>query len=340
MPVLLPVPIQTAYLELLRRHDIRPAPAHRGAVMQVTRGGSACWVVRRRAGDRVVETYLGRDTPEVRAAAERLRDELARLKDWQKGTAAIVSMLRAAGSLAPDLTAGRIFAALAEAGFFRRGGLLGGTHAFRLYPLMLGFEAPPGETYTDDVDLLAPRGLTLLGPEDANVISALEARGLRVEARFGGFGDEVHRWIVEGSTEIEVLTTPGADRKLVSALKGVGVAAQALKYLEFSLVGGVTAIALHREGVEVRVPAPERFALHKLIVSQLREGTYREKRRKDLQQADWLLTTLLEARPYELLAAWEDLHARGPKWRRLADAGLAALPDYGQAFLAGMAELG
>lgn len=336
----IPVPVQTAYLELVRRHDNRPSPSYLGAVMKASRGGADCWVVRRRAGDKVVETYLGLDTPEIRESVERLKRDLASLKDWRKTTSSIVSMLRSAGCLAPDLTAGRVFAALAEAGFFRRGGLLGGTHAFRLYPLMLGYEAPLDEAYTDDVDLLAPRGLTLLAPEEKSVISALEGRGLRVDARFGGFEDEVHRWIVEGSTEIEVLTTTGSDRKPVSKLKGVGVPAQALRYLEFGLVEPVTAVALHREGVELRIPAPERFGLHKLIVSQLREGKYREKRRKDLRQAEWLLKALLETRPYDLLRAWEDLLGRGPKWRKLAEKGLRELPDRGQPIVDALEDLG
>lgn len=336
----LPIPVQTAYLELVRRHDIRPTPEHLGAVMKARRGGSECWVVRRRAGGKVVETYLGLDTPEIRETVERLKGDLASLKEWRKSTSSVASMLRSAGCLAPDLTAGRVFAALAEAGFFDRGGLLGGTHAFRLYPLMLGYEAPPGEAYTDDVDLLAPRGLTLLAPEEKSVISALESRGLRVDARFGGVGDEVHRWIVEGSTEIEVLTTSGSGRKSVATLKGVGVPAQALKFLEFGLVEPVTAVALHREGVEMRIPAPERFGLHKLIVSQLREGKYREKRRKDLRQAEWLLKALLEARPYDLLGAWEDLLGRGPKWRKLAKDGLRELPDRGRAIVEALEELG
>ena len=78
----------------------------------------------------------------------------------------------------------------------------------------------------------------------------------------------------------------------------------------------------------MKVPAPERFALHKLIVSRLRidTATSQAKARKDLAQAAILLQALAQDRPYELADAWQELLGRGPSWRAKAESALQTLP--------------
>ncbi len=81
------------------------------------------------------------------------------------------------------------------------------------------------------------------------------------------------------------------------------------------------ATALHGGGIAINVPAPERYALHKLIVSRARIQTKQSqaKAAKDLKQAGELLDVLLDQRPYELKDLWEELVERGPKWRHMAE---------------------
>jgi hypothetical protein len=73
-------------------------------------------------------------------------------------------------------------------------------------------------------------------------------------------------------------------------------------------------------GIPINVPAPERFALHKLLVSRLRIATSQSqaKAAKDIRQAGELITVLATHRPYELRDIWSEMMARGPKWRQLA----------------------
>ena len=73
-------------------------------------------------------------------------------------------------------------------------------------------------------------------------------------------------------------------------------------------------LALHGAGVPVCVPAPERYAVHKLIVSRVRP-LRDAKIPKDLLQASELFVALARQRPYELVEAWREAQARGPKWR-------------------------
>jgi hypothetical protein len=78
---------------------------------------------------------------------------------------------------------------------------------------------------------------------------------------------------------------------------------------------------LHDGGVLVNVPRPERYALHKLIVSRRRrEGA--AKIDKDVAQAEILLGILAERRKADLRDAWDEVRDRGPKWRQLVDEAL------------------
>ena len=80
-----------------------------------------------------------------------------------------------------------------------------------------------------------------------------------------------------------------------------------LRYLDFLLYQEVNAVALHGAGVPINVPDPTRFALHKLIVAQLRhQGVARSaaKSRKDLQQAQALIAVLARQRPDDLKDLW------------------------------------
>jgi hypothetical protein len=83
-------------------------------------------------------------------------------------------------------------------------------------------------------------------------------------------------------------------------------------------------VILHDAGICVLVPAPQRYAVHKLIVSRRRpEGT--AKRDKDLRQAEILLELLAKKRPYELKSAWREAYERGPTWRQLLVEGMSLL---------------
>ena len=79
-------------------------------------------------------------------------------------------------------------------------------------------------------------------------------------------------------------------------------------------------------------PAPERFAVHKLIVARRRDD--QAKARKDLAQAAQLLDVLARQRPFELAAAWHEAWNRGPGWRESLAQAHALLPGNAQAALA------
>ena len=73
---------------------------------------------------------------------------------------------------------------------------------------------------------------------------------------------------------VELLTPhQGADERgddLVPLPSLPGLGAQPLRFLDYLLYGEVPTVVLHGPGIAVNVPAPERYAVHKLIVATRR----------------------------------------------------------------------
>lgn len=327
----LPVPIQTAYHELMQRFRARPPLSVLGSIMRIEKSGRGYWVSRRRIGDRVVEKTIGPETPEVLATVAAARAEREVYDGWRKKNATLVSMLRAAGLLSLDVNTGKVLSSLSRVGFFEIGGILGGTNAFRLYPALLGVAAPAREmVFTGDVGMLAPSHIRLVGPREP-LTSRLLSAGLEFETRFPMGPADPSKHVVQDNIEIEILGPVARGGETSYFHEGIQEPVAALRLLEFSLRDPVRVVALYREGVEVTVPAPERFALHKLIVAQLRTGCFKSKRNKDLRQASWLLKVLAEARPKETMNALRDIRSRGPTWRKHLSASLREAPDAAKA---------
>jgi hypothetical protein len=318
----IPLQLQTAYQELLQHHAAEPDVSIEGSIVRREKGGRGYWVARKRVGAKVTESAIGPDTEETQAVVSAVKTEQERHKAWSRAASSCVSILRAGGCLAPDMKTGQLLAAIARTGFFASGGVLGGTQAFRHYPLMLSV-APPSAAFsmTGDVDLMASSTVRLSGAS-ASLAARIREQGIEMEPVLGMQAKEPSKWRVSGVLDLEFLSTVGRGGEGSHLHAGIGERVQALKYLEYSLKDAVEAVSLYRSGVSIRVPAPERYALHKMLVAQLRSGSFREKRRKDLDQAAWLLEVLVEHRAYDLWQAWADLRARGVKWRTLIDASL------------------
>ncbi|MFP5486404.1 MAG: GSU2403 family nucleotidyltransferase fold protein, partial [Gammaproteobacteria bacterium] len=105
------------------------------------------------------------------------------------------------------------------------------------------------------------------------------------------------------------------------------VALQPLRFMEFSLEAVQQATLFDSTGraVVVSLPAPERYAVHKLLVIGERTGAFRAKISKDLAQAASLIEYFRDTDPETLQDAWADALARGPGWKKRALEGLRAL---------------
>jgi hypothetical protein len=89
----------------------------------------------------------------------------------------------------------------------------------------------------------------------------------------------------------------------------------------------VPAVVLYGAGILVNVPDPARFALHKMLVSQLRPASQPEKKRKDLAQASSIIAYLLEENPGSLLLAFDAARQMGASFVSLLENGIANMAD-------------
>jgi hypothetical protein len=115
----------------------------------------------------------------------------------------------------------------------------------------------------------------------------------------------------------------GPDSDKPRRLPALGTDAEPLRFLDFLIRSPEPAAVLHGAGIYVLVPAPERYAVHKLIVAQRRVGPGNIKRPKDLVQSEALLNHLVEAKPNELRDVWHEAEIRSARWLDYMLTGLA-----------------
>lgn len=73
-----------------------------------------------------------------------------------------------------------------------------------------------------------------------------------------------------GSGQFIEFLTPAFGEESIRDLPTLGVSALALNYLNFLIADPIHAAAIYRSGILVQVPRPERYAIHKLIITDRR----------------------------------------------------------------------
>lgn len=118
--------------------------------------------------------------------------------------------------------------------------------------------------------------------------------------------------------------TPTGETVVIEEL---GLALEPLKFMEFSPIDTAQAALLSRDGAcVVNIPAPERYAVHKLIVHGERPVTERVESAKDIEQAAALAQRhLLNGQAERFDAARRNAPGRGRGWRKRAEEGRRAL---------------
>ena len=313
-----PLAVQTTYQDLLEAHKMRAVSAIGGTPLLKHQGThGSYWYARQRIGDRVVDRYIGRDTPELRQRIKAAEEQREDQRTLAKRNARLVAQLRAAGLPALDRQTGKVLNAMAQVGTFRLGGTLVGTHAFRLYSAELGVSLADTLAVTEDVDIAAFEGLKLVIHDQVSPSLAETFRDLNLSPAPGlDRRNRPTRWAMPGGgTMVDFLAPRMRETDGVLMLKPLGVYAQTLSFLNFLIAEPIPAVALYRSGILVQIPQPERYAIHKLIVAQRRSTGSEAKARKDLAQAELLIRILAEDRPHALEEAFERAMAAGPKLR-------------------------
>jgi len=269
--------------------------------------------------------YVGPDS-------ERIRDLVLRFEESKLDKPLVVParMAITAGCAPVAPKHFRIIRRLSEYGFFRAGGILIGTHAFLAMGNMLGVRWRDGAA-TLDVDFAhAGRNVSLALPADLkiDVHGALESleMGLLPIAQFNGKAGAQYRNPKDQELRLDFVTSMTRDGEPV-LMPNLNVALEPLKFMEFSLEQPIQGCIFSSLGsCIVNLPAPERYAVHKLIVYGERPVNERSKAVKDLLQAASLVSYFLDNGLAGVFnTAWRDAIGRGPGWEDRANQGRQAM---------------
>ena len=329
----IPLTLQTLYQDLLQAHLDRPVDGMIGAPHLRQSGGKFWWYATVRGpGGTHQQRFLGLDSEDMRERIERWKSRAGEARQFRETTSEKARALRAARLPALDMQTGKTLRAFAQAGAFRLGGVLVGTHAFRLYDLELGVHVSQGAAaITSDVDVAAFERLSLAVTDqtEPDLPDVLKALGLMpIDSLHRG---KPTRWRLPGSDFVVDFLAPSfEENQSPQQLKAFGLWAQGLHFLNYLIRDPIPAVALYREGVLVQMPSPERFAIHKLIVAARRTGPGRAKAMKDIEQARLLIEALSQTRPDDLAMVYQEARAEGPSWQAAIDSSLsrnAAIAD-------------
>jgi hypothetical protein len=224
----------------------------------------------------------------------------------------------------------RVIRRLSEYGFFKRGGILVGTHAYMAMANMLGI-TPYEKMQTQDVDFAhAGRNVSIAMPSNIKVetgaaIKSLEMGLLPISTVEGKFGASYLN-PADPAFRVDFLTSKSAHSDQPVYIEGLSIALQPLRFMEFSMVDTLQAAAFCNDGaVIVNIPKPDRFAVHKLIVSSERKSSETAKINKDIRQANVLIQYFMDHRPDELEKTCREAANHGPGWRRRLMEGIARI---------------
>ncbi len=293
-----------------------------GSLYTQTIKGHDYLYVRRSVGAARRDRFLGRaDDPAVQAKAADAKSEMQRLAERRS----TVQLLRGQGLPAPTAELGRVLDALADAGLFKEAVLVG-TAAYQCYAPIVGMMLPSAALMTQDADLATATLALAADGGDETLETILKRADKSFNAVLGLDPRRPPSRFRSGKGFLVDLLTPQRRRSDTNPmpLKQLGAGAVPLQHLGWLIETPIQAVALHGAGVPVRVPAPARYAAHKLILAQRRSDIV--KRRKDLMQAEALIEALQVSDPWGLADAIEDARSKGRDgWKRPIDRSLKEL---------------
>lgn len=249
--------------------------------------------------------------PKAEAAAAELRARIKELKE-------IVPSLRLLGREGFSLADARTYATLASLhnhGVFAAGGMLIGSHAYGVLLNRLGVRAAPYAT--EDVDLARGEALAFDKQPEGGLLDMLKDSGIafvEVPALNRKIPPTSFKQRGRSRFHVDLLVPSTGEDFPVVPVPELKAHATGLPYLQYLLAESQMAMLMAREGCcPVRVPLPERFAIHKLIVSRLRTGR-EAKSDKDVFQACVLCAALAESHPGAIESAVAQIPRRAKKY--------------------------
>jgi len=184
---------------------------------------------------------------------------------------------------------------------------------------------------TQDIDFAhAGKNVSIALPSNIKIEtrSALESleMGLIPISTFSGTEGARYLNPADPAFMVDFLTAKTSTKNDPVHIEGLSIALQPLKFMEFSMRDTTQAVVLGSDGaILVTLPKPDRFAIHKLIVSAERDVSQTAKINKDIRQANVLIQYYLDFRPEELIDTCKEAKENGPGWERRLRSGIVKL---------------
>lgn len=326
----LPDTVALQYSELMQQ-CIHPAPDGANISFKSKKvAGKRYWYLYISLGTRRSEHYLGEESTELLDKIDEERSLWESTKDDRAMRERLVAMLVAGGATATPVNEGKVIALLERSGVFLAGGIVIGTLAFRAYANMLGVSWH-SELQTRDIDLASDYEFPIVFPRSKkpiNLSNILLDSGMGfLEVPALSRKSPSTKFKIRGQELAVELLTPmrGRDSAKPIMIAGLGAFAEPLRFLDYLLEDIQPATLLFKHGVLINIPAPARFAFHKLVVSQRRRAGDVEKIKRDLAQAEQLFSVLIEGRPGDLILAYEAAENMGEKFLRQLALGMESV---------------
>ena len=277
-----------------------------------------------------VDRYVGpKDAAETASSLAEIEGRIAEARHFADASLA----LRKQGYAAADNSTAVTLAALFNAGVFRQGAMLVGTHAFGAILNALGVR-PSASYHTEDIDLARYGAIQLATRPGGGILEVLGGSGLP-------FAAVPELDVRKPSTSFKVrgrplrvdLLVPGDERYRSYRIPELGAHATGLPFFDYLLAESTPGVVLGRDHViPVRVPGAARYCLHKLIVAALRAPTSTAKADKDVAQSAVLAVALSDKFEGDLVEAAAKIPANAR--RRVAQSARRAAAMLGDRFAA------
>jgi hypothetical protein len=311
-----PIPLHflTMYADLVQGFEFEDTEVGSIAARQI-KGRAYLYLTTKDGATRRQKSLGPADDPQVHDTAKRIVAAAARARIMRTVVATLKQKARIP---APTLQMGKVLEVLANAGLFKRGMTLVGTAAYQTYPCILGFHLPDVSFITNDIDLSVAEFVA--GDLDDDLEAILQRAEPSFRPRWHPEDKLPKVFEADSGLRVDMLTKAGRGAASARKVEGLKCAAAALSFQEYLVEDTIETVCLYGRGVQVRVPTPLKYAVHKLIVARRRKVL--AKRSKDLTQAGVLLRLLSVIDATALQDEVDDARSRGKAWKSAIDLSL------------------
>ncbi len=304
----LPESTRLLYTQLLSQCLHGAAPSGRGlSFVTKTIKDSRHWYLQLTVGSQKTQHYLGPDSTELQRLIKKEQTLWQSTSPDRQVREQLVAMLVAGGAHTVGAAEARLFELLERVGVFLVGGVLVGSHAFAVYGNMLGVPWPSETTRTHDIDIASDNHISVgLRNKPVDLRQALLAAEMGfIEVPALDRKSPSTSFRIQGKQLSVDILTPliGKPQSKPILISTFNTYAEPLRFLDYLLEDIQPAVIIARAGILVNVPAPARYALHKLVTAMRRPAALQTKNLKDSAQSERLLRVLLDDRPGDVQLA-------------------------------------